>query len=87
MHTALCWNNLFPVTPESVLMAQAIAEIVVDLARRDHLGAVRELADRAEGRAAPAVSVDESLNEFADEDEVSDSSKADPDEDGNPRVN
>ena len=66
--------------------AQAIADAVVELARRGHLGAVRELANRAEGRAAPAVSVDESLNEFAVEDEVSDSSKADTAGDGNPRV-
>jgi Family of unknown function (DUF5681) len=65
--------------------AQAIAETLVALAMKGHLGAVHELADRTEGRA-PIVSIDKSLDESIIEDEVFDSSKADPDQDRNRRV-
>lgn len=66
--------------------AQAIAETLAALAIKGHLGAVHELADRTEGRA-PIVSIDKSLDEPPIEDNVSDSSKVDPDEDDNRRMN
>lgn len=60
--------------------AQAIAERLAELAVKGYLPAVRELGDRAEGRAGLAPSIDKSLEEFAVGHEVSDPSKPDPNE-------
>jgi hypothetical protein len=53
--------------------AQAIAERTVGLAMRGHLGAVREVGDRAEGRSVPCIQ----LTDVVVEDETPDPSRAD----------
>ena len=74
-------DKIVPGDREKRTYAQAIAERLADLAVKGHLGAVRELGDRTEGRVGLALPAPKSLPESLIE-EMLDPSKADSESEG-----